>query len=416
MTGTSTTHEARFNAAVQIESFTTNEISAPLFQGDVAVTARTLPAGVRLTRAGDQYYALGRRARRLRPEIGGCRPRSRAPSRGIKSASRGRRRPSPPFARRRPGTASRCNFLAGRRWTTTKRPSHVEGFLSAGREVSLRWQSKAAEVARNALIAVETTSSAQVTPAVIKLATTLHYELLQASVPRLRIALPAGQSLDQAARRANPRLESGSPTAGGRFCPSNSSSPLRRNTNWRFFRATHRSHARLQSKSPRRSRWTSSANRVPSLFPRADTVVDIAGATGLRRVNASGEALAAFQFSARPFLLTANVKRIEPVLTVADQVKRALEESRLLVNHVFRTDGGKGRDLRGGIDPADQLCRGRRARRRGGGLEGERGQIARRLCQPRAGNAQPGSAIGTGPEDFSRADHARADARRRSRA
>ena len=48
-------HEARFNAEVQVESFTTNEISAPLFQGDVAVTARTWPAGVRLTRAGDEY-------------------------------------------------------------------------------------------------------------------------------------------------------------------------------------------------------------------------------------------------------------------------------------------------------------------------------------------------------------------------
>ena len=86
-------------------------------------------------------------------------------------------------------------LLSGTALENDKAASHVEGFLSAGREVSLRWQSKAAEVARNALIAVETTAGALVTPAVIKVATTLHYELLQASVPRLRIALPAGQSL-----------------------------------------------------------------------------------------------------------------------------------------------------------------------------------------------------------------------------
>ena len=54
----------------------------------------------------------------------------------------------------------------------------------------------------------------------------------------------------------------------------------------------------------------------------------------MRRVNASGEALAAFQFSTRPFLLTANVKRVEPVLTVADRVSARLEESRLLVSHL----------------------------------------------------------------------------------
>ena len=114
----------------------------------------------------------------------------------------------------------------------------------------------------------------------------------------------------------------------------------------------------------------------------ADTVVDIAGATGLRRVNASGEALASFQFSARPFLLTANVKRIEPVLTVADQVKAHLEESRLLVDHYFALTVEKAGLYVGGIHPADQLCSWPASRRRGGGLESERRPAAGRFASP----------------------------------
>ena len=59
----------------------------------------------------------------------------------------------------------------------------------------MRWQSKAAEVTRKSLVTVDTAASAQITPTVIKFNTALHYEILQAAVPRLTVALPASHAL-----------------------------------------------------------------------------------------------------------------------------------------------------------------------------------------------------------------------------
>ena len=52
-----------------------------------------------------------------------------------------------------------------------------------------------AEVARKSLVTVDTTASAQITPTVIKFNTALRYEILQAPVPRLTVALPASHAL-----------------------------------------------------------------------------------------------------------------------------------------------------------------------------------------------------------------------------
>src|SRR6185369_12917375 len=76
-----------------------------------------------------------------------------------------------------------------------KATSRLEGFLGADRAVSMRWQSKAAEITRKSLVTVDTAASAQVTPTVIKFNTELRYEILQAPLPRLTIALPTSQAL-----------------------------------------------------------------------------------------------------------------------------------------------------------------------------------------------------------------------------
>ncbi len=326
-------HEARFAAAVQIESFTTNEISAPLFEGDVAVAAKSWPAGVRLTRAGDQYnlWVTAPGAYDLKLEVAAkitrAEPWNQISFKGPAAAIASIRAQAA-------GDGIEMQLLSGTALENDKAASHVEGFLSAGREVSLRWQSKAAEVARNALIAVETTAGAQVTPTVIKLTTTLHYELLQASVPRLRIALPAGQSLTrlqgEQIRDWNVEADGGRSVLSIEFIK-----PVEKKYELALY--SEQPIERMPSSAEITAPQPLDIERESGSFTitAADTVVDIAGATGLRRVNASGEALASFQFSARPFLLTANVKRVEPVLTVSDQVKARLEESRLLADHYF---------------------------------------------------------------------------------
>ena len=223
-------------------------------------------------------------------------------------------------------------LLSGTALENDKGASQVEGFLNAGPEVSLRWQSKAAEVARHALISVETTAGAQVTPAVIKLATTLRYELLQAGVPRLRVALPAGQALTrlQGGQIRDWKIER---EGEGQVLAIELIKPAENNYELTLF--TEQPIESLPASIGITAPQPLDLERESGALTLCadDAVVDIESAAGLRRVNAAGDALAAFRFSARPFLLTANVKRVEPILTVADRVTARLEESRLLVVH-----------------------------------------------------------------------------------
>ena len=46
--------EARFAVAFEVESLTTNEISGPLFEGEVALMSPELPAGLRIVSQGRQ--------------------------------------------------------------------------------------------------------------------------------------------------------------------------------------------------------------------------------------------------------------------------------------------------------------------------------------------------------------------------
>ncbi len=73
--------------------------------------------------------------------------------------------------------------------------TRVRGFLGPEQVVSVRWQSKAAEVTRKALLTCDTSATVQVTPTVVKYVTNLKFEILQGAVPRLTVTLPASQAL-----------------------------------------------------------------------------------------------------------------------------------------------------------------------------------------------------------------------------
>ncbi len=324
-------NEARFTAELQVESFTTNELIAPLFQGDVAVTAKSLPAHVRIIRAGDCcdlcVGAPGLYSLKLEvlAKITRAEPWNRIDFQGPSAAIAS-------IHAQAAGEGVEMQLLSGTALENDKAASRVEGFLSADREVSLRWQSKAAEVARKALIAVETSADVQVTPAVIKLTTSLRYELLQASVPRLRLALPTSQALTrlQGGEIRDWKIE---PDGARQILAIEFIKPVEKNYELVLYSEqsieTMPAAVQITVAQPLDVERESGSVTISA----ADTLVDVGDVTGLRRVNASGEALAAFRFSARPFLLAATVKRIEPVLTVADRVTAHLEESRLIVNH-----------------------------------------------------------------------------------
>ncbi|MGD1084446.1 MAG: hypothetical protein ABSA47_06790, partial [Verrucomicrobiota bacterium] len=324
-------NEARFTADLEAESFTTNEVSVPLFEGDVAVAAKALPAGMRVTRSGNAYslWADAPGTHHLTLEviakITRAEPWNQIDFQGPPSAIASIRAQAA-------GEGVEMQLLSGTALDSDKAASQVEGFLGAGRQVSLRWQSKAAEVTHKALIAVDTSATAQVTPAVIKLTTALHYEMLQASVPRLRVALPAGQALTgkQGEQIRDWKIE----TDGGRqVLDIEFIKPVEKNYDLTIFTEqpveTLPSSVQITAPQPLEVERESGSLTLSA----TDTVVEIGEAAGLRRVNASGDALAAFLFSARPFSLTAGVKSVEPVLTVADRVTAHLEESRLIVVH-----------------------------------------------------------------------------------
>src|SRR4051812_38845009 len=140
--GKVTDTEARFAVTLDVESLATNEISGPLFEGDVAVIAPEIPDGVRIVTAGKQYKLVVTRpgsfhlACELVAKITKSEPWNEIDFTG------------PPAAIARvsaqAGTGIEMKFLSG-----------VDGFLGADRNVHLRWQSKTAEVARKSLVTVE---------------------------------------------------------------------------------------------------------------------------------------------------------------------------------------------------------------------------------------------------------------------
>ncbi|HEY3915172.1 MAG TPA: hypothetical protein VGN61_11860, partial [Verrucomicrobiae bacterium] len=326
-------NEARFTAELQIESFTTNEISAPLFEGDVAVLESSLPAGVRVTRAGDQYRLMVSAPGIYHPKlevvakINRQEPWNQVDFQG----------PSAAIASIRAVAAesnAELQLLGGTALENQKTASQVEGFLDSSRRVSLRWQSKAAEVSRATLIAADTAAAGQITPAVVKWTTTIRYEMLQGSASGLRVALPTGQALTrlqgEQIRDWQTETEKGQSVLSIQFLK-----PVEKN--YELILYTEQPLDSLPA-SPRLAapQPLGMEREIGTLTVSAsDTVVDIGQASGLRRVNATGDDLATFLFSARPFSLATTVKPVEPILTASDRVTARLEESRLVTMHAL---------------------------------------------------------------------------------
>ncbi|MEQ2010408.1 MAG: hypothetical protein ABMA26_26780, partial [Limisphaerales bacterium] len=351
--GKVTDSEARFTATVDVESLTTNEVSAILFEGDIAVFAPELPAGIRLTRqAAEQLIAGGRLPNAGRAGV----YRLHCAKPGVHSlkleviARITKAEPwnniaftGPPAAtaslKAEGNTGVEVELLSGAliEGATAKAGSSIAGVVGADRVVSLRWQSKTTEIARKSLITVDTAASAVVSPTVIKFTTALRYELLQASVARLTVGLPPGHTLtrvqgegirDWNAAKTAPGLP-----AGWQLLTVDFAKPVEKNYS-----------LTLYTEQPVESTPLAVTLAVPQpldiereagtfAVSADDTVVEVDAAPGLRQVNASTGTLFAWRFNARPFSVAARLKRIEPVLETAARVTARLEESRLVVSH-----------------------------------------------------------------------------------
>ena len=327
--------EARFAVAFDVESMTTNEISAPLFEGDVALVSPELPDALRIVSRGRQTRLFCTAPGSLPGEAGPHRQdhQGRAvepdqlhrPAGGHRVGHRQRER-----AGRRDATAERHAARAGEEGHARR----SSGFLGADRTLSMRWQSKAAEVTRKSLVTVDTVASAQITPTVIKFNTALRYEILQAAVPRLTVALPASHALTRI-QGEQIRDWQVKPEGERQVLTIEFIKPVEKACAVTLFSEqtveTTPLTATLEPPQPLEVERESGSFTLSA----DDTTVEIDSAPGLRQVNAPAGALAAYRFNGRPVSIVARIQRITPVLKLADRVTARLEETRLVVSHAL---------------------------------------------------------------------------------
>ncbi len=327
-------NEARFAAELDVESLTKTEASIPLFEGDVAVMTTKLPPGLELAREGKQYRLVARRAGRYKfkldlvAKITRIEPWNQISFTGPEAAIAS-------ITAQASDAAMEVQLLSGTALESDqKAKATVHGFLGPERTVALRWQSRAAEIARKVLMTCETSASVQITPTVIKYTTQLRFDIVQGSLPRLVVKMPATHALT--------RLE-GDQVRDWKISTEGSAQELTVELikpAEKSYRLTLFTEQTIESATASVSLVASQPQDVEresgSLTVSAeDVLVETESLTGLRQVNAPEGMLGAYQFSTRPALLALKLRRIEPVINVADLVTARLEETRLLVTHAL---------------------------------------------------------------------------------
>ena len=324
--------EAQFTLGIDAEA--TGESSAPLLEGDVAVLPVRLPDALKIVREGNSYLLIASRRGHFQfkldvvAKIQHGEPWNEisfvGPAAAIASVTA-----------RAIGTNTEVQLLDGTllEAVRTNGVSRVTGFLGADQTVALRWQGKIAEVARKALLTVDSTIGAQITPTVIKYTSRFHYDVVQGNAAQLRLALPTAQALT---RLEGDQIRDWHTAAEGAhqvltvefIKPIENAYDLTLYTEQPVGRAASAA-ASLNPPQPLNVDRESGSLTISA----EDMLAEIDSLTGLRQVNAPDNAVAAYRFNARPFTLTLRLKPVEPVINVADRVNARLEETRLVVAH-----------------------------------------------------------------------------------
>jgi type II secretory pathway pseudopilin PulG len=327
--------EARFTVDIAAEVTGKGEASAVLFNGEIALLPPKLPDGLRVEREGNVYRLYVPRAGKYQLKLEVVAKITRAepwnhvsfqgPLAAIASVSA-----------QANGADVDLQLLAGTvvESVQTNAASRVKGFLGAESQLALRWQSRAAEVARKAVVAAESIITAQITPTVIKYSSQFRYDVIQGKLPKLTIALPTTHALT---RLVGEQIRDWSLATEGD----------KQILTVEFIKAIEKSYqlTLLSEQTVETTPATVSlqppqpldAERESGAFTLAteDMQAEIDSASGLRQINATAGSLAAYRFSARPLALSLRLKRIEPVVTASDRVTTRLEETRLLASHTL---------------------------------------------------------------------------------
>ncbi|MEJ0088800.1 MAG: hypothetical protein WDM80_03470 [Limisphaerales bacterium] len=347
--------EARFTLDIAATARGAGERSVKLLEGDVAILPGKLPDALKIVREGNRYLLVASRPGQFKFKLEIVAKIQRAePWNQISFTG-----PSATIAAvtaQAAGADTEVQLLNGTVLDTarTNGISRVNGFLGADQTVALRWQSKVAQVAHKTLLTVDSAIAAQVTPTVIKYTSKFHYEIVQGNAAQLTLKLPAAQSLT---RLEGAQIRDWHTTTDGdrQTLTVEFIKPVENAYDLTLYseQAVEDTRPLTPSLSPsggegaRRAGEGANATNVlnppqplnverelGSLTVSAeDTLVETVAINGLRQVNTTGNALAAYQFNARPFTLALRLKPIEPVIGVADRINARLEETRLIVAH-----------------------------------------------------------------------------------
>jgi prepilin-type processing-associated H-X9-DG protein len=228
----------------------------------------------------------------------------------------------------------------------TNGAARVKGFLGADQTVAMRWMRTggAGEVERKPVLAADTTVTAQVTPTLVKYVTQLRYEIIQGKPAKLLIALPANHALTRLTGEQirdwelKPASGDGAPTNAGQVLEVKFIRPMEKKCEIVLYSEQSLESlpttASLAAPQPLDAERESGALTVST----EDTVAEVDSLAGLRQINAAPGEFAAYRFNSRPFSLALRLKRIEPIISVAERVALRMEETRLVSTHSLQVN------------------------------------------------------------------------------
>ena len=328
-------HEARFTLDIDAEATQPGESSAPLLEGDVAILPGKMSDQLKIVRDGNRYRLIAAHPGRFKFSLEVVAKIQRAePWNQISFTG-----PAATIASvhaHAEGAGMEVQLLNGTLLESSRTNgfASVKGFLSADQTVALRWQGKVTEVARRALITVDSTIAAQITSGVVKYTSQFRYEIVQGNAAQLTLALPATQALT---RLVGEQIRDWHTVTDGdrQVLTVEFIKPVEKNYALTLYSEqsvdSAGANASLNPPQPLEVERESGALTVSA----EDTLVEIVSLAGLRQVNAPDQAIAAYRFNARPFTLALKLRRVEPVISIADRVNARLEETRLVVSHAL---------------------------------------------------------------------------------
>ncbi len=334
--GTLSDDEARFVMAIDVQAAGTG--FAPLLKGDMAILPAKLPGGLRIIREDGQYVLVAEHPGHFKFQLEVVAKIQRAEPWNEISFT-GPVAPIASVTAQGAGADTDVQLQDGTLLEAikTNNISRVTGYLAADQTVSLRWQSQAAEVTHEALFTVDSVITAEVTPTVIKYVSKFHYTVAQGSAGEITLAMPARQTLtsldgEQIRDWHLAAAGDGQTLTVAFIKPVDASYDLTIQSEQAVDSAS--TTVTLKPPEPLKADRESGSLTISA----EDETVEISAPANVRQVNAPDNAVAAYEFDARPLALALTLKPIEPEITAGDRVSAQLEEARLVVLHHLTLD------------------------------------------------------------------------------